>query len=265
MIPLRDHIAIRLTDFRGDGTKVAAAAIQAIMRKQAAAGMLASGNTIQMLEDALENTYSATLDHGGLYIGEAAPGDRQAYADLLAPFAWTFQLDLIRAYGEAYPRLGQRDDDLPFEKRSDVVSAKFETIRDRFLGDFKIGMVGGKRMVSQHNQNTISFDNAQITGSNVTVVITQSIEKSGLDTATLAFLGELLRSNAITELPIEAKDAAEAARDELEKPAPDKGKVMRWLGAVARYAGQLGKDVVTAAAKELAKRYAAELGLPPPV
>lgn len=262
MIPLRDHIAIRLTDFRGDGTKIAAASIQAIMRKQASAGMLASGNTILMLEDALIDTYAATLDHGGRYIGEAAPGDPQAYADLLGPFAWTFQVDLIRAYGEAYPRLGQRDNELPFDKRSDVVTAKFETIRDRFLGDFKIGMVGGKRMTDARNQNSVSFAGANISNSTVTVI--QSIERSGLDATALAYLAELLRSPDIAALPIDAKDAAEAARDELQKPAPDKGKIMRWLGAVARYAGQLGKEVIAAGAKELAKRYAAELGLPPP-
>lgn len=253
MIPPRDHIAIRLTDFRGDGTKVVASAFQAIMRKQSAAGMLASGNTIFLIEQAMEETYRATLEQGATFIAEAV-GERSAdYVDLLDPFARTFQADLLRAYESIYGQMGLRGGEPSFQSRSAVVLSSLETRRGREIGDFKIGMVGGKRVSSTKNQNSVSFDGAII---NAPVSVSQSINQAGLDNEALQFLSRLLQSDELADLPAEARDTIEAAKDELGKPAPNRAKITRWLTAIAGYAGQLGKDALSAAVKELAKSYA---------
>lgn len=260
-IPLRDHIAIRLTDFRGDGTKIIVTEFQTITRRQSAAGMLASGNTIVALENAIEQSYRATLNQGASFIVEAAEGRFHDYVDLLIPFAHTFQADLLRAYDDVFGRLGMRGGEPSFRGLSADVMPRLAMIRDRVIGDFKIGIVGGKRVTSARNQNTVSLDGATI---NAPVSISQSISHSGLDQETLNFLGRLLRSDELVDLPAEAKDAAKAVQDELGKPVPNKGKIMRWLTSIGGFAGQLGKDGLSAAAKELAKEYAKHAGLPLP-
>lgn len=261
MIPLRDHIAIRLTDFRGDGTKHAASAFEAIMRKQSAAGMLASGNTIFLIEQAIEETYRATLEQGATFVAEAVGQWSADYVDLLDPFARTFQTDLLRAYEGIYGRLGLRGAEPSFQSRSVVILKSLETRRDRGIGDFKIGMVGGKRVSITKTQNSVSFDGATI---NAPVSVSQSINQAGLDTEALQLLGRILQSDELAYLPAEARDAVEAAQDELGKPTPNRAKVTRWLTAIAGYAGQLGKDALSAAVKELAKSYAQQHGIPNP-
>lgn len=265
-IPLRDHIAIRLTDFRGDGTKIIVTEFQTITRRQSAAGMLASGNTIVALENAIEESYRATLNQGASFIVEAAEGRFHDYIDLLIPFAHTFQADLLRAYDDVFGRLGMRGGEPSFRGRSADVMPRLAMIRDRIIGDFKIGIVGGKRVTGTKNQNIADFSGATI---NAPISFSQSITQTGLDADAVKFLTEMLRPEVLAELPNElrdeVKDAAEAARDELAKTPPDQGKIMRRFVAIARYAGQLGKSMLEAAAKEFAKQYAQQAGLPPPI
>ena len=255
-IPLRDHLAIRLDDFRREGTRDAADQFQAITRAQSAKGMLSSGNTVIMLERALTTIFGQVLDRGAAFIAEAAE-DPATYVDLLMPVSWSFQADLFRAYEKALGSMGGRDAALSFAVREAELAPLLATARDRLIGDFKIGLVGGRRMTTSKNQNIANFQGAII---NAPLSLSQSISKTGLDQEVLKFLAQLLGAADLAELPPEAKDAAEAVQDELAKPTPNKGKIARWLGSIGKFAAQVGKDAVAAGAKELAKQYAEQAG-----
>jgi hypothetical protein len=123
-------------------------------------------------------------------------------------------------------------------------------IRDT-LDDFRHGFVGGNRLTKNDPLvNVIS----NITNSPGAVLQSGVSNVQNATAATFAAdavrsaLTQLLNSQEVQSLPPDDKqsfvDVAEVLRDELDKPQPDKSKILRWGGRLIGMAQQLGIAVV---------------------
>lgn len=264
MISASEHIGVRLSDIRCDGSGDCARDIDAVMRRQNAMGMLASGNTIDQIEKAIVALYREMLNKGAVLIAEADPDDPQQHAGALDEFARAFERDVLRQYESDFPRMGLKG--LTFDQRVGALSPQIATVRDRVVGDFRFGMAGGRRMVRQPViDNRVTF-NAPVSGS-------PAIAPGGTINQTITPSDEGLRALAdrlITELSAatadeaDARRLAEAAKAELAKAAPDRPLVVELLTRAGKGLLFIGKTALAELTKGAVTAYAAEYGLIPP-
>lgn len=264
MISISEFVGIRLGDFRRDGVAQCAAEIQRVMRRQSANGMLASGNTISAIEQAITEIYRETLTLGASFISEADPDDPQQHVGALDMFGRSFERDAVRQYETDFPRMG--DVVVPFELRREAVSKELAIIRDRTVGDFKFGIAGGRRMTRKPTIDNRVIFNAPVSGSPAIApggIINQHITPSdeGLRELADRILTEL---NAATAAAADARRLAEEARVELAKPNPDRSLLVRLLTRVGNGLLLMGKTALAELTKAVVKAYADEFGIIPP-
>lgn len=265
MIPISDFIGIRLTDLRGDGSARCAADVDAVMRRQSALQMLASGNTIDQIEKAMVSIYRDTLNMGASFIVEADPDDPPQHVEALDQFARALELDVLRQYENDFGRLGPMP--ITFEHRRGEVASQFGTVRDRVVGDFKFGMAGGRRMMQKPSvQNNVTFT-GPVSGSPVIApggTINQTITRSdeGLRALADRILSEL---NSATAAEADARRLAESAKAELAKPKPDRSTVVKLLTRAGNGLLAIGNTALAEITKAVVTGYAKEYGIIPPI
>lgn len=263
MLSISEFVGIRLMDIRCDGGARYAAEIQAVLRQQSASGMLASGNTIHAMEQTIIAIYRDTLNDGAAFIAEADPDDAQQHVGALDEFGRSFERDAIRQYEEDFPRMGAVG--VPFERRQEALSQQLAPIRDRVVGDFKFGIVGGRRMTRQPIiDNRVTF-NAPVSGSPAIApggIINQTITPSddGLRALSDRILSEL---NAATAAEADARRLAEEAKAELSKPSPDRSRLVQLLSQVGNGLLSIGKTTLAELTKAVVTAYAKDYGIIP--
>jgi hypothetical protein len=264
MIPVSDFIGIRLTDLRGDGSARCAADIDAVMRRQSAMQMLASGNTIDQIEKAIVAVYRDTLNMGASFIAEADPDDPQHHIGALDQFARALKLDVLRQYESDFGRVGLMP--MTFEPRRGEVASQLETVRDRVVGDFKFGMAGGRRMTQRPSvQNNVTFT-GPVSGSPViapggTINLSVTRSDEGLRALADRMLSEL---TSATAAEADARRLVEEAKAELAKPKPDRSIVVKLLTRAGNGLLSIGNTALGEVAKAIVTGYAEEYGIIPP-
>ncbi|MBX9910132.1 MAG: hypothetical protein K2Z25_15635 [Beijerinckiaceae bacterium] len=259
-----EFIGIRLTDFRQDGTGTTKKSIDKVMRHQNAIGMLASGNTVFEIERAIVSVYQDVLVRGACFIAEADPENPQQHAGALGQFSRAFEKDVLRQYASDFGRMGHRG--LTFEQRESEVSAEFETIRDRVLGDFKFGLAGGRRMAQRSTPQNSMVITGPISGSpifNQGGTINQTCTRSDTGLRELAdrILFELTTATAAEA---DARRLAEEAKAELDKARPDRSAVVKLLMRAGNGLLAIGKTALAEVTKAVVTGYAKEYGIIPP-
>lgn len=264
MISNSEHIGVRLSDIRCDGSGDCARDIDTVMRRQNAIDMLASGNTIDQIEKAIVALYRETLAKGAVLIAEVDPDDPQQHAGALDEFAQAFERDVLRQYESDFPRLNLKG--LTFDQRLSALSPQIATVRDRVMGDFRFGMAGGRRMTRQPTNDYRVMFFGPVSGSPAIApggLINQAITPSDVGLRALAerLLTEL---GAATAAEADARQSAEAAKVELAKSTPDRPLVVKLLARAGKGLVSIGKTALAEFTKAAVTGYAREYGIIPP-
>jgi hypothetical protein len=129
------------------------------------------------------------------------------------------------------------------------------TAREIIIGDFRLGVIGGKPMVSNSMQNVVTIQNVR--DSIVNVVQTGHLSSSYQELGRR--LAETLTSPEVEQLsPADKEEIVDLAghvKDELAKQSPDQGRMRRGLARLGKALASFGANTASATTGQLIADY----------
>lgn len=249
-----DYLGRALAQRVADVRQSCGAALDHIMRTNAAAGRLASGASLKMFTDeTLGGFERAYLDAQQFGYNLTGCND-QSMVDRLNLCASEMIAAIMEQAIEHANRLGISGDIVPNQLA--VIRHQLEDKRERLTDDFKHGMQGSERLKKDPVVSIV----ANQTGS------PGAVQQVGVgDFSQSAFIQnhqqlveaitKALASPEFAKLLPEHKegfkDVADTLLDEAKKPSPDPGKLKRWGSRLSELSLQLGLEVAAGEIIEL--------------
>lgn len=223
-------------------------ALEAVMRRNAAAGRLASGVTLRMFTDETMGAFEKAYLDAQQFVFNLAGSNEQT--ERLSRCASEMIDALMADVTERSGRLGISGSVVPNQLAA--IRHGLEDLRQRLTDDFKHGMRGNERLrkdplVNVINNQTNSPGGVQQVG--IGDNFSQSIFNQTHNELAAA-IDRALNSQEFTQLQPEQKEAysdtALVVKEEASKAEPDVGKLQRWGRRFVDLGKDLGMKVATA-------------------
>ncbi|QQO12454.1 hypothetical protein JJB99_23615 [Bradyrhizobium diazoefficiens] len=240
------YLGASLNDRAYDAAILGEAVFNAIMRRNAAAGRLASGVTLVMFGEAIRKTFGEEFDKAALFAfnltGENGP-DVVKPLDYFAGRIVDLLMDKMIACGG-----GTGLDEPTVAPHFNKLRVELGEMRTRKVRDFTHGIMGNERM---KKDPVVSIVNTQSNSPGaVQQVGVGEFSQSAIiqhHQQLVAAIDRALASPEFQQLEQTQKegfrDIAEVVKDEAVKPAPDPVKLKRWSERLVGLAKEVGMRV----------------------
>ena len=237
---LTRHLAGRVRDLR----ELIGHRLEMIMRKNAAAGRLASGNSLQMFTDealsTLEQAYADALQ----FAFSATGGHEKDTVDKLSLCGSEMIAAIMEQATGRANRLGIAGSIVP--QQLDVIRHKLEDKHKRLTDDFAHGMYRSERLKKDPLVNVVNNNSP---GAIQQVGVGNFSQSAFLqnNTELVNAIDQALASDEFKALDADTQatlhDTAEVLKDEASKTNPDPGKLKRWGGRLVQMCNDVGIKV----------------------
>jgi hypothetical protein len=240
------YLGESLNDRAYDAVIECGAALNAVMRQNAALGRLASGSTLIGLGTEVCRVYGEQFDSAAKFVFSLTGGNAPETIKPLDYFAGRVADMLIQKLVEVGPSTGI---DEPTRARDiQLTRVRLAAMRTRRMRDFTNGMIGDERM---KKQDVVSIINNQTNSPG-------AIQQSGVGNFSqqaftqqhqplVAAIDAALASAEFANLQESQKqgfkDIADVVKEEASKPNPDAGKLKRWSDHLITMGKEIGMRV----------------------
>ena len=248
------YLGESLNDRAYDAAIEGAAALNAVMRQNAARGQLASGNTLIGLGVEVCRVFGEQFDSAAKFTFNLTGGNAPETIKPLDYFAGRVVEMLIQKLIELGPHTGL--DEATRARDLQTTRVRLNEMRIRRMRDFSNGMIGDEKMKKDEVVNIINNQTnspGAIQQSGVGDFSQQAFTQqyqplvaaidTALASAEFANLQESQRQGF--------KDIADYVKDEAAKPAPDPGKLKRWCQHLINMGKELGMKVAVSEIAQL--------------
>jgi len=252
-----DYLKRGLTARAADIRETINERLEAIMRKSAAAGILASGNTLKMFTDECTTSFEAAFADAIKFSYSVTGSHDAKQVDQLRLCGSEMIAAIMPAVTDRSNRLGISGSTV-IDGQLVVIRRKLEALHARMTDDFEHGMQGSERL---RKDPLVSVIQNNSPGAVQQVGIGDQFSQAAFVQNHHALINAIDRALASAEfaaLSPEQKEAfgdtATVVKEEAAKGEPDKGKLKRWGGRLVILAKELGMDVAAAEIVELLGR-----------
>ncbi|WID96977.1 hypothetical protein QO058_01450 [Bosea vestrisii] len=232
------------------------AAIDGVMRKASAAGMLGSGNTLMSFRQETLRVFGEQFREAAQFVYNLTERNEGEPANVLGFYAERTSGLIMQHIRDASMRLGMPEHSVAGEVAR--IETLLQELRSQLLDDFAHGMMGSSKM-KKDPVVSIALNQAHSPG---------AVQQVGFGTfSQSAFtkqhhmlveaLDAALRSDEFSALAEQDKDAykdvADVLRDEASKTQPDDAKLKRWGERLVQLGKEIGIPAATAAIRAVLK------------
>ena len=241
---LTRHLAGRVGDLR----ELIGHRLETIMRKNAIAGRLASGVSLQMFADEAVSTFKQAYADALQFAFSATGGHEKDTVDKLNLCGSEMIAAIMELATERANRLGIAGPIVP--QQLDVTRQKLETMHQRLTDDFAHGIQGSERLKRDALVNVVNNNSP---GTIQQVGIGNFSQSAFLqnNTELVKAIDEVLASEEFSALNADTQEAlhdtAEVLKGEASKINPNAGKLKRWGNRLVQMCSDVGIKVGGAA------------------
>jgi hypothetical protein len=225
------YLGESLNDRAYDAAREGAAALNAVMRQNAALGRLASGNTLISFGSEVCRVFGEQFDSAAKFTFSLTGGNAPETIKPLEYFAGRMVEMLCQKLAECGPRTGL--DEKTWARELNATRVRLSEMRARGMRDFSHGMLGDERMkkdgvVSIVNNQTNSPGAIQQSGVGNFSQQAFTQQHQPLIAAIDAALASAEFANLRESQKQGFRDIADVVKEEAAKPVPDATKLKRW-------------------------------------
>ena len=220
--------------------------VEGIMRQNAAAGRLGSGNTLNSFREAAERIFVEAFEQAAKFAFNLTEQNDGEIANQLSYFAARISDIVMDKIKSGSSRLGLRDHDVAPHVAN--IRSLLDSRKERLIDDFKFGMLGNDQMKKDSVVNIVSnLSNSPGAIQQVGIVKFSQSAFVQQHQPLIAAIDAALESDEFRSLKENDKqgfhDVAEVVKEEASKENPDAEKLKRWSDRLIGLGKELGMRV----------------------
>jgi hypothetical protein len=240
------YLGQSLNDRAYDAAREGAAALNAVMRQNAALRRLASGNTLIGFGNEVCRVFGEQFDSAAKFTFSVTGGNAPETIKPLDYFAGRVVEMLCQKLVESGPQTGL--DERTWARELNLTRVRLGELRTRRMRDFTHGMLGDERLkkdgvVSIINNQTNSPGAIQQSGVGNFSQRAFSQHHQPLVAAIDAALASAEFANLVDNQKQGFRDIADVVKEEASKPTPDASKLKRWSDRLISMGTEVGMRV----------------------